>query len=147
MKYHHHITDAQGGPSPQQIASWSLALQQWQEHLAPAFARPEPLRHALLYLQAIMSDIPRKNGWQIAEHARQPRPYGMQRLLSRAVWDQDGVRDELRALVKETLQPPPVLPESACPDELFPVLALDESAMPKRGKHSAGLGPQYCGLT
>ncbi len=147
MKYHHHITDAQGGPSPQQIASWSLALQQWQEHLAPAFARPEPLRHALLYLQAIMSDIPRKNGWQIAEHARQPRPYGMQRLLSRAVWDQDGVRDELRACVCQTLHPPPVEPGRAEPAALFPVLVIDESGFPKRGRHSAGVGRQYCGAT
>src|SRR5207237_7690619 len=134
----------QEGPTPGQIASWSLTLRQWQSRLAPFFARPEVLQHALLYLQAILSDIPRKNGWQIAEHARQSRPYGMQRLLSRAVWDQDGVRDALCALVKETLQPPAVLPESAEPDELFPVLALDESAIPKRGKHSAGVGPQYC---
>jgi SRSO17 transposase len=122
-------------------------LQQLHERLRPCFARPESYKHALLYLQAVVSEIPRKNGWQIAEHAKQLRPYGMQRLLSQAIWDQDGVRDALRAFVKETLQPPPVLPEQASPDELFPLLVLDESGFPKRGKHSAGVGPQYCGLT
>jgi hypothetical protein len=66
----------------------------------------------------------------------------MHRLLSRAVWDQDGVRDQLRAFVRETLQPFPVLPEQASPEAIFPVLALDESGMPKRGQHSAGVGPQ-----
>ena len=75
MKSPYHSTDPQEGPTPQQIAAWSLILRQWQSRLAPFFARPEVLQHALLYLQAILSDIPRKNGWQIAEHARQARPY------------------------------------------------------------------------
>ncbi len=147
MKPPYHITAESAEPSLTDIAGWPLRLQQLQGRLRPCFARPEPYKRALLYLQAVLSEIPRKNGWQMAEHARQLRPYGMQRLLSRAVWDQDGVRDELRALVKETLQPPAVLPDSAEHDELFPVLALDESGIPKRGKHSAGVGPQYCGLT
>src|SRR5947208_7392807 len=138
MKPSYHITAEQAGPSPATIAGWSVSLSQLHERLRPCFARPEPYQLALLYLQAVLSEIPRKNGWQIAEHARQLRPYGMQRLLSRAVWDQDGVRDELRTLVQETLQPPPVWPDSAEPEALFPVLALDESAIPKRGKHSAG---------
>lgn len=69
------------------VAAWSLTLSRWHEHLSPYFARPEPRQHALLYLRAILSEIPRKNGWQIAEHARQQHPSGMQRLLSRAVWD------------------------------------------------------------
>jgi SRSO17 transposase len=147
MKYPYHSTDPQEGPTPQQIAAWSLILRQWQSRLAPFFARPEVLQHALLYLQAIMSDIPRKNGWQIAEHARQSRPYGMQRLLSRAVWDQDGVRDALRCWVCQTLHPPSSGPVAAEPDTPFPVLVIDESGFPKRGKHSAGVGRQYCGAT
>jgi len=120
-----------------------MRLLHLHQRLAPYFARPEAHQHALLYLQAIMSDIPRKNGWQIAEHARQARPYGMQRLLTRAVWDEDGVRDELRALVCQSLSPP-----VSASDELpFPMLVIDESGFPKRGRHSAGVAPQYCGLT
>jgi SRSO17 transposase len=141
MKLLHHTTDQELRPSLQQIGKWPLALSQLHQRLAPYFARPEPYHHALLYLQAILSEIPRKNGWQIAEHARQARPYGIQRLLSRAVWDQDGVRDVLRTQVCQFLHPPPE------PAAIFPVLVIDESGFPKRGKHSAGVGHQYCGCT
>src|SRR6266700_359821 len=105
MKLLHHTTDQELRPSLQQIGKWPLALSQLHQRLAPDFVRPEPYHHALLYLQAILSDIPRKNGWQIAEHARQARPYGIQRLLSTAAWDQDAVRDDLRALVCQSLTP------------------------------------------
>src|SRR5207244_497740 len=94
----------------------------------------------------VLSDVPRKNGWQIAEQAREARPYGMQRLLSQAIWDQDAVRDELRALVSQSLRAP-VAPQEETDTAPFPVLVLDESGFPKRGTHSAGVGPQYCGLT
>src|SRR2546421_1056590 len=147
MKHHQHTTSAQVGPTLGEISTWPLALRLLHQRVASYFARPEPRRHALLYLQAILSEIPRKNGWQIAEHARLLHPYGMQRLLSKAVWDQDGVRDELRRFLVQTLQPPPVGPAHADPEALFPVLVLDESGFPKRGKHSAGVGPQYCGIT
>ncbi len=141
MKYPYHSTNPQEGPTPQQIAAWSLILRQWHSRLAPFFARPEVLQHALLSLQAILTDIPRKNGWQIAEHARQTRPYGMQRLLSRAVWDEDGVRDALRRAVCQSLL------AALEPRVPFPVLVIDESGFPKRGRHSAGVGPQYCGVS
>jgi hypothetical protein len=107
-------------------------LRELHQHLRPHFARPETFQHVLLYLQAILSDIPRKNGWQIAEHALQARPYGMQRLLSRAIWDQDGVRDDLRTLLCQTLQP---LPVCASHEPLWPVLVIDESGFLKRGRH------------
>src|SRR5713226_3089302 len=130
MKQHHHTTSEPAEPTLSQMGTWPLSLFQLHARLAPRFARSEPRRHALLYLQAVISDIPRKNGWQIAEHARQPRPYGMQRLLSRAIWDEEGVRDELRAFVCQTLNPPPVGPARAEPEAPFPVLVLDESGFP-----------------
>ena len=57
----------------------------------------------------------------------------MQRLLSQAIWDTDGVRDDLRAYVLEQLGT-----ESA-------VLVIDETGFPKRGQKSAGVAMQYCG--
>ncbi len=83
----------------------------------------------------ILSETERKNGWQLAEHAREARPDGMQRLLSQAIWDTDGVRDDLRAYALEQLGT-----ESG-------ILVIDESGFPKRGHKSAGVGMQYCGVT
>lgn len=63
----------------------------------PRFTRPEPRRWALAYLKVIVSATPRKNGWQLAEHAGEGRPDGMQRLLNSAAWDADLVHDNLLA--------------------------------------------------
>jgi len=103
--------------------------------IAPRFARPEPRRRALAFLHGILSTTSRKNGWQLAEHAREARPDGMQRLLSSAVWDTDGVRDDLRTYTLEHLGT-----KSA-------IVVIDETSFPKQGKKSAGVGVQYCGTT
>ncbi len=55
------------------------------------------------YLRVLLSPVERKNGWQVAEEAGEATPYAMQHLLDRAKWDPDGVRDELRSYVSETL--------------------------------------------
>src|SRR5436305_9543650 len=135
MKSSQSTTAEPAVPTLGPIGTWAMSLLHLHQRLAPHFARPEVRQHALLYLRAILSDIPRKNGWQIAEHARQERPYGMQRLLSHAVWDQDGVRDDLRTVVCQTLCPPPVLSEQALARAPFPVFVIDESCFPKPGRH------------
>src|SRR5690242_2050119 len=117
------------------VCRWAQALFQLHARLAPRFARPEPRRRTLLYLQGLVSDIARKNGWQLAEFAGEEHPTGMQRLLSQAVWDTDGVRDDLRRYVLEQL------------GSEFAVLVIDETSFPKRGTKSAGVGWQYCGTT
>ena len=121
--------------TPCKVAQWAHALTQLHARIAPRFARAEPRRRALAYLQGLLSCIERKKGWQLAEHAREATPYGMQRLLASAAWDADLVRDDLRAYVLEHLGAPRA------------ILVLDETSFPKRGKKSAGVQKQYCGTT
>jgi len=55
--------------------------------LRPCFTRVEPCLQAGKYAAALMSQMPRRNGWTIAEHAGDRAPDKTQRLLNRAVWD------------------------------------------------------------
>jgi len=136
VKHHHqHTTSVEANTTPTQVVQWAQALTHLHARIAARFARPEPRRRALKYLQGILSSIERKNGWQLAEHAREARPDGMQRLLASAVWDTDGVRDDLRTYALEHLGN-----QSA-------IVVLDETSFPKQGKKSAGVGVQYCGTT
>jgi SRSO17 transposase len=135
MPHDQHIMPRLQATTLAQVCRWALELFHLHARIAPRFARPEPRRRALAYLQGILSETERKNGWHLAEHAREARPDGMQRLLSQAVWDTDGVRDDLRAYALEQLGT-----ESA-------VLVIDETSFPKRGTKSAGVGLQYCGTT
>ncbi|GLY92333.1 hypothetical protein Airi02_102610 [Actinoallomurus iriomotensis] len=55
------------------------------------------------YVSGLVAGLERKNGWTLAEHAGAVSPDGMQRLLRRADWDIDGVRDDVRDYVVEHL--------------------------------------------
>ena len=77
MKHHHHTPAEEPATTIHDVLRWAHEVQQLHARIAPRFARPETRRRALLYLQAILSGLPRKNGWQIAEHAREARPDGM----------------------------------------------------------------------
>ena len=135
MKSSQYTSSKETPTSWTDLTRWAEALTQLHTSLAPRFARPEPRRRTLLSLQGLLSPIERKNGWHLAEHAREARPYGMQRLLVGSVWDADLVRDDLRHYVAEQLGSPQA------------VLAIDETSFPKSGRHSAGVQVQYCGTT
>ena len=55
--------------------------------MAACFRRWEPRVTSKKYVRALMSDLPRKNCWTIAEHAGDATPGKMQHLLERARWD------------------------------------------------------------
>src|SRR5436190_4618762 len=74
-------------------------LDELLERVAGRFGRVEPRRRIRSFVLGLLSDLPRKNCWSIAEHAGDADPYGMQHFLARAVWDTDGVRDDLRDYV------------------------------------------------
>ncbi len=94
VKQRQHITPVGAQTTFVDVWSWGQELERLHARIAPRFARPEPRRRALAYLQGIVSATPRKNGWQLAERAGESRPDGMQRLLNSTVWDADLVRAE-----------------------------------------------------
>lgn len=135
MKLSQDSTLDGGSTTASQVAQWTLTLRQLHARIAPHFARAEPRQRVLRYLQGVLSHVERKNGWQLAEQAREAMPYGMQRLLSSAVWDANLVRDDLRNYVLEQ-----VGTQEA-------IVAIDETSFPKRGSKSAGVQVQCCGTT
>src|SRR5262245_51174663 len=64
--------------------------------LAPSCARSQSRDRVLAYLRGLLSEAERKNSWQVADVCGELTPYGFQYWLSRADWDADTVRDELR---------------------------------------------------
>ena len=101
--------------------------------VAGRFARVEPRRRARSLVLGLLSDLPRKNCWTIAEHVGDATPDGMQHLLGRASWDADAVRDDIRAYVVEHL----------CDQDA--VLVVDETGDLKKGTATVGVQRQYTG--
>lgn len=115
------------------VEAWAGELKVLGSRIGRRFERAEPRQRAIAYLKGLMSEVQRKNGWQLAEQAGEVTPDGMQRLLSTAVWDVDGVRDDLREYVLETL------------GHAQGVLVLEESGFLKKDTHSVGVKRQYSG--
>ncbi len=78
--------------------------------LGRAFGRREPRLQAGTYVDGLMSDTPRKNGWSLAERAGDRTPDKMQRLLNHAVWDEHEAMGIVRDFVVEHLQTTKVEP-------------------------------------
>jgi hypothetical protein len=74
MKQDYHITLTGKTTTPADVCRWVQALVRLHARIAPRFARPEPRRRALAYLQGILSDTARKNGWQLALPRRRSAP-------------------------------------------------------------------------
>ncbi len=113
--------------------SVSTLLDDVADRLGPLFPRSETRDSALRYLQGLLSQCERKNGWHLAEWLGDATPDGVQYLLDRARWDAESARDVLRQWVSDTL---------GSPDG---VLVLDETGFIKKGQHSAGVQRQYSG--
>jgi SRSO17 transposase len=121
-------------------AAHSIDPQRWLDEfgalldrIAPRFARFEPLRHAGALMTGLLSDIARKNCWTLAEQRGQGSPYGLQHLLSRAKWDADAVRDDVRDYVTDAFGDP------------GGILVVDETGDVKKGSATVGVQRQYTG--
>lgn len=115
------------------VESWAKGLEELADRIGARFARSEPRERAIAYMRGLMSHVPRKNGWQLAEYVGDTSPDGIQRLLNAAVWDEEGVRDDLRSYVVEEL------------GSSEATLVIDETGFLKKGSYSVGVKRQYSG--
>jgi SRSO17 transposase len=116
-------------------AQLRAALEAAAARLAPHFPNPAARATAVAYLQSLLSNVERKNSWQLAEAAGLANPYPFQHLLGRAQWDAEAVRDAHRQDVLAGL------------GQDDAVLAIDETGVIKKGDKSAGVARQYCGAS
>jgi SRSO17 transposase len=127
--------EQRGEEHPEEELLWLAAaeLAQVQARIGPHFHRAEARSRAGRFLQGLLAPLERKNGWQLAEALSERGPRGVQRVLGEADWDEEAVRDELRAYVIEHL------------GERGGVLVVDETGFVKKGKKSVGVARQYSG--
>ncbi|WP_238591487.1 IS701 family transposase [Photorhabdus thracensis] len=115
------------------LTLWTQELDTLHARLAPLFKRSEPRQRSLAYLKGLLSNVERKNGWQLAEWMGEATPDGVQHLLERALWDADAARDILCDYVVGHLR------------DDNSVLIVDETGFIKKGQYSAGVQRQYSG--
>jgi SRSO17 transposase len=110
--------------------------------LRPCFARVGPWLQAGKYVAALASDLPRRNGWTIAQQAGDRTPQRTQRLLNRAVWDTVAAMGVVREFAVAGLD------EAARQSGRrrgLRIGAIDETSQVKQGTATAGVKRHYVG--
>ena len=110
--------------------------------MRPAFVRAEPWLQAGKYVSAVMSGLPKRNGWSIARHAGDRTPDRTQRLLNHAAWDTFAVMGVVRRLAVAGLDE---AARRSGRGAAMRIGALDESGQEKKGELTAGVKRQHMG--
>jgi SRSO17 transposase len=116
-----------------EVGGWRAELDGLLARFGRLFGRAEPRQQAGRYLEGLLGPVERKNGWQLAEHLGDARPWRTQRVLSHVLWDEEAARDLCRDHAVERL------------GAADAVLVVDETGFLKKGRHSAGVARQYSG--
>jgi hypothetical protein len=124
------MSDVILGDVVEQVEAWTLELAEWRDRVAPVFARPEPREIFGQLVAGLLSSLPKKNGWTLAEYAGHTHPGRVQTCLSRGAWDAGELEDHVRDLVIEEM------------GDSEAVLIVDDTQMIKKGTTSVGVAPQ-----
>ena len=103
---------------------------QFADQFADCFGRRVQRDAASQYLEGLFNDSERKSMQAMHGRLIDPGSYqGLQHFITHSPWNAGRVWDRLRAPVPERRG----------------ILALDDTGLPKQGKHSVGVKRQYCG--
>ena len=105
-------------------------LGQFADQFADCFGRRVQREAASQYLEGLFNDSERKSMQAMHGRLSEPGTYqALQHFITHSPWSATRVWERLRALVPERRG----------------ILALDDTGLPKQGKHSVGVKRQYCG--
>ena len=110
--------------------------------LRSCFPRTQTWQQAGKYVSALVSDLPKRNGWTTAEHAGDRGPDRMQRLLNRASWDAPAAMSEVRRFAWAGLEK---AAQRGRRRGGLVIAAIDETGQEKTGAATAGVKRQYMG--
>ena len=77
-----------------EVGLWDAELESLLLRVGERFGRVELRRRMRDYVRDLLGPVGRKNSRQLAEHAGNATPYGLQRLLSWCQWEPDEIRDD-----------------------------------------------------
>lgn len=116
-----------------EIGTWSSGLETLLARIGPVFANRRGRDRVARYVRGLLSNVERKNGWQLAEQAGETTPYAMQQFLYRGEWKPDELSREARRYAMEAV------------GDVDGVFVGDETGIEKKGTHSVGVQRQYSG--
>jgi len=109
------------------------SLREFHAEFAPSFGRKQWRERSQDYLRGLLVQAAERGNAENLSEMTKASERVLQRFLSEAKWEDNGVVEHLQKYLG---------PRLAHPDAVW---AVDDSGMPKQGKKSVGVARQYCG--